>query len=187
MKADIDDVKFISRLIDQLIADYKIDPKRIYASGHSNGGMLCYRLACELSTKIAAIAVNSCSMVTTQPCHPARPMPILHIHSKLDKRVPYVGGPGITGIDYLPLEEVFNLWAAIDHCAQPAQVVANDGYTLKKWTSDTHNASIVYYLTNDGGHGWPGGMRGGPISDTPSTAINANDLLWDFFRQYQLP
>lgn len=186
----INDVKFISQLIDKLLATYKINPKKVYATGHSNGGMMCYRLACELSNKIAAIAANSSTMVAASACHPARPMPVLHMHSKLDQSVVYTGGigNGISNVYCPPLDSVLNVFSLQNNCNNPAQVIfSNNLYTFKKWSSCTNNVSIQYYLTNDGGHGWPGGQPGGPNSDTPSTAINANDLLWNFFQQYQLP
>ena len=186
----INDVKFISQLIDKLIAAYKINPKKVYATGHSNGGMMCYRLACELSNKIAAIAANSSTMVLTSACNPARAMPVLHMHSKLDQHVVYTGGlgDGVSGVYCPPLDSVLNVFSLKNSCANPSKVIfSNNLYTFKKWSSCTNNVSIQYYLTNDGGHGWPGGLPGGPNSDTPSTAINANDLLWDFFQQYQLP
>ena len=186
----INDVKFISQLIDKLIAAYKINPKKVYATGHSNGGMMCYRLACELSNKIAGIAPNSSTMVVTSACNPARAIPVLHMHSKLDQHVVYTGGfgDGVSDVYCPPLDSVLNVFSLKNSCTNPSQVIfSNNLYTFKKWSSCTNNVSIQYYLTNDGGHGWPGGLPGGPNSDTPSTAINANDLLWDFFQQYQLP
>ncbi len=186
----INDVTFISMLIDKLITNYKVNAKKVYATGHSNGGMLCYRLACELSNKIAAIAPNSSTMVMPIACTPARTMPILHMHAIPDKNVPYLGGYGIgiSGIYHPPLDSVLNVWNTINNCTIRNQVITSiSGFTFKKSTMCNNNVSIHYYLTNDGGHGWPGGLPGGPNSDIPSTAINANDLLWDFFNTYQLP
>ncbi len=183
---NINDVKFIDELIDELLAKYKINPKKVYATGHSNGGMLSYRLACEMSGKIAAIATSGCSMVVTQPCNPDRPVPVLHMHSVLDARVPYTGGKGITGIYYPPIDSVMNVWSKINTCKTTAQVV-NDDYKFTRWTDCTNGVTIQYYLTQDGGHAWPGGLPGSANGDTPSSVISANDLLWDFFKQYQLP
>jgi polyhydroxybutyrate depolymerase len=188
---NINDVKFISLLIDKLAATYKIDAKKVYATGHSNGGMLSYRLACELSNKIAAIAPNGCTMVAPS-CNPVRAVPVLHMHSVLDQNVPYQGGlvngTGTQGVYMPPLDSVMNVWSLKNTCSNIAQVVVNDNkYKLTKWTNCSGNVTVQYYLTKDGGHGWPGGLPGGPNSDTPSTVINANDLLWDFFQQYQLP
>jgi polyhydroxybutyrate depolymerase len=185
---NIDDVKFIGLLIDKLVSTYKINPKKVYATGHSNGGMLSYRLACEMANKITAIATSGCSMVVTQPCNASRAVPVLHMHSVLDARVPYTGGIGITNAYYPPLDSVLNAWSLKNSCATTAQVlVDNSNYKLTKWSNCSNNVTIQYYLTKDGGHAWPGGLPGGPNSDTPSVVINANDLLWDFFQQYQLP
>lgn len=186
----INDVGFISQLIDKLLATYKINPKKVYAAGHSNGGMMAYRLACELPGKIAAITANSTTMVVTQPCNPARPVPVLHMHSVLDTNVPYMGGKG-TGLSnayFPPVDSVLNVWSLIDMCAHPSQVITNtSSYTFKKWSACSNTVTIQFYLTQDGGHAWPGGLPGSASGDTPSTAINANDLLWAFFQQYQLP
>jgi polyhydroxybutyrate depolymerase len=188
---NINDVKFISLLIDQLVAKYKINPKKIYATGHSNGGMMAYRLACELSNKIAAIAPNGCTMVTAA-CNPVRPVAVLHMHSINDTRVPYQGGigsgTGTQGVALPSLDSVMNVWSLKNTCTNAAQVVVNDAnYKFTKWIACNGNVTINYYLTKDGGHAWPGGLPGSAIGDTPSTVINANNLLWDFFQQYQLP
>ncbi|MFT3948095.1 MAG: PHB depolymerase family esterase [Agriterribacter sp.] len=186
----IDDVTFISRLIDHLLANYKINPKKVYATGHSNGGMMSYRLACELSDKIAAIAPNSCTMVVNDDCTPSRPVPVLHMHSKLDENVVYTGGygKGISGVYCPPLDSVLNVWSVNNGCTAPAQVmISNSRYTFKKWDQCSNNSSVHYYLTEDGGHAWPGGLPSTPNADIPSSSINANDLLWEFFQQYQLP
>jgi polyhydroxybutyrate depolymerase len=97
---NVNDVGFITMLIDKLIAGYKIDPKRIYVAGMSNGAMMAYRLACEIPGKIAAIASVSGTMLTTSPCNPSRAVPVLHIHSERDTKVPPQGGYGIGGYYY---------------------------------------------------------------------------------------
>jgi polyhydroxybutyrate depolymerase len=188
---NIDDVKFISVMIDKLLASYKINAKKVYATGHSNGGMLAYRLACELSNKIAAIAPNSSTMVNST-CKPARPVPILHMHSVNDTRVPYLGGTGsgtgTQGVIMPSLEAVMNTWSTKNTCNKVGQVEVNDNnYKLTKWTSCSGNVTLEYYLTKDGGHAWPGGLSGSAIGDTPSSVINANNLLWEFFQQHSLP
>lgn len=189
---NIDDVHFISQLINTLLSKYKINPRKVYATGHSNGGMMCYRLACELADKIAAIAVNACTLVTEQPCHPAHPVPLLHMHSVKDEHVPYLGGQGggigTVSLHLAPVDSVLNVFSSFSKCTNAAQVIiSNNNYTFTKWSGCDNNVSIQFYLTQDGGHAWPGGLPGSGMADTPSTAINANDLLWDFFQQYQLP
>lgn len=190
VEKNIDDVNFIRQLIGTLVAKYKINRKKVYATGHSNGGMLSYRLACELSDKIAAIAANGCTMAVLQPCTPSRAVPILHMHSELDQNVPYKGGygNGPTTNYFPPVDSVFNVWSQKDACTTPNQLItSNAGYTLHRWTGCNNNVTIDFYLTKDGGHAWPGGLPGSLMGDTPSKVINANDLLWSFFQQHQLP
>lgn len=188
MDNNIDDVNFLSLLVDHLVVTYKINPKKVYATGHSNGGMMSYRLACELSDKIAAIVVSGCTMVVTRDCLPSRPVPVMHLHSILDSRVPYLGGIGISNVYYPPVDSGLMVWSGINGCLKKAVVLINNNdYKLTQWSDCQGQVTIQYYLTRDGGHGWPGGQAGGPFSDTPSKVINANDLLWGFFSQYQLP
>lgn len=188
VEANVDDVKFISVLIDTLIHSYKINSRKVYATGHSNGGMMCYRLACELSEKIAAIAPNSSTMVVTVPCNPLRAMPILHMHSILDENVPYDGGVVLrTGSPSPALDSVFGVWSTINNCTQKDTLRNDSLYREVVWSNANNTVAINYYLTMDGGHSWPGGKSGSSIGDQPSKVINANDLLWEFFKQYQLP
>lgn len=186
---NIDDVHFISVLIDELASKYKINPKKVYVTGISNGAMMAYRLACEIPDKIAAIAPVSGPMLTSQPCNPSRAVPILHIHSLRDTKVPYFGGIGIGGYYFPPVDSVLNFWASYNGCnAIPQIVVDNAEYRHTKWYDCSDGLTIESYLTQDGGHAWPGGLKS-PRSgaDTPSVAINATDVIWDFFQRYTLP
>ena len=87
----VDDVAFFDELIASLIAQYKIDTTRVWVVGHSNGGMMAYRLACELSTRVTAIGVAAGALVI-DTCAPARPVSALHVHGELDTVVPLTGG-----------------------------------------------------------------------------------------------
>jgi len=87
----VDDVAFFDELIASLIAQYEIDTTRVWVVGHSNGGMMAYRLACELSTRITAIGVAAGALVI-DTCAPSRPVSALHLHGELDTVVPLAGG-----------------------------------------------------------------------------------------------
>lgn len=189
VEKNIDDVQFISLLIDELLKKYpKLNPKKVYATGMSNGAMMSYRLACELSNKIAAIAPVAGALVTVQPCVASRPVPILHIHSKLDEKVPYNGGRSTFGFLIPPIENGINTWIKNNSCNTTAKTVTTfSNYTLTKWANCNGNSSIELYLTNDGGHSWPGGLHSRAAADVPSTAINANEVIWEFFKRYSLP
>lgn len=90
-RKQVDDVAFVSKIIDLLIAKHGVDPRRVYATGHSNGAQFSYRLACELSDRIAAIAPNAGQRALDE-CKPKRPVPVLHIHGTADPCAKYEGG-----------------------------------------------------------------------------------------------
>ena len=89
----VDDVGFTNALLDTLSAEYNINQDRIYSTGMSNGGFMSYRLACELSNRIAAIASVTGAMTINTPstCSPEHPMPVMEIHGTADSTVPYNG------------------------------------------------------------------------------------------------
>lgn len=185
VEQNVDDVKFLSELIDHLTAEYKVDPKRVYATGMSNGGMMAYRLACELSDKIAAIAGVSTSMGMSTPCDPNGPVSILHIQSKLDESVPFEGGVGVRGNYFPPIDSVLNVWSGLNSCTNMPESTSFDNYLFTEWNTCAESTAIKYYLTEDGGHSWPGGEKGTFFADPPSTALNATDLIWDFFQEHR--
>ena len=185
--SNIDDVGFINALIDTLIKDYPIDINRVYATGMSNGGYMSYRLACELSDRIAAIAPVAASM-SMSSCNPNRAVPVMDFHSYLDTNVPYQGGTGTgASIHYSPpLDSVLNVWSQLNACTVERDTLTNNSQiTHIVWSSCDCNNQVEQYITQDGGHSWPGG-RGTLIGDEPSDLLNATDLMWDFFTKYSL-
>jgi polyhydroxybutyrate depolymerase len=187
---EIDDVGFISSLIDTLSADFNIDPARIYATGLSNGGMMAYRLACELPDRIAAIAPVAATMAADL-CEPSSSIPIIHFHSFLDENVPLHGGSGtgVSSFDHPSLDSVFAVWSRLNGCETEKDTVQNDdALVLVKWQGCSENAELQLYITRDGGHSWPGGKRAlNQTADPTSEVIIANDLMWEFFQVHPLP
>lgn len=186
---NIDDVGFLRALIVELTSRYRLDPKRVYATGHSNGGVMTYRLGCELADRIAAIAPNA-SATLLPSCAPSRPLPVLHAHSKLDQAVPYLGGygsgPGASTVLWPETRSMLDAWATRNTCPAP-QTTQHAGYSITRWSGCAQGVAMAWYLSDDGGHGWPGGLPGSAMGDTPTQVFNMNDLLLDFFKQYALP
>ncbi|MBU3715331.1 MAG: phospholipase [Ferruginibacter sp.] len=186
MNYNIDDVGFTNNMLDSLFEKYSIDTTRVYAAGSSNGAMLCFRLACELSNRIAAIATISATQAFF-PCNPLRKMPIINIHSKVDDAVPYNGGVGVgpSGVNFISQDSTMKIWKYINQC------VINDTIVNGRDTNYTHirihngicNTEFHQFATSDGGHSWPGGN---PNNNPVSYQINATDLLWSFFQHYRL-
>ena len=112
----VDDVKYLRELLAEIRGVYDIDPRRIYVLGHSNGGFMAYRLACELSGELAAIM----SLAGATPdCHPSSPVSVLQIHGDDDVGVRYDGGTNILkngGGPYFGALESAERWAYDDGC-----------------------------------------------------------------------
>lgn len=183
---NIDDVGFISKLIDEIKTKVNIDTTRVYATGMSNGGFMSYRLACELSDKIAAIAPVAASM-TVSNCVPKRPVPTIHFHSKKDESILYQGGVG-NGLSKHynpPLDSIFHAFSQHFKCKDSASRVVAGKFGHTKWSTCSCNAAIDYYLTEDGGHSWPGGKKT-VIGDDVSMFVDASGLMIEFFNHHSL-
>jgi polyhydroxybutyrate depolymerase len=168
MEDTIDDVGFISALIDTISANYNIDSTRIFATGFSNGSIIAYRLAAELSDKIAAIATGSGQMMLDE-CDPIRAVPIMHLHAPDDGVVPYEGGS-----IFPPVESIIDVWVEINGCKTDPDTIVNSGSLMvRKWAAQSSNADIVLFTTPTGGHPW--------LSSIPAT-----DSVWAFFEAHPL-
>ena len=185
--SNVDDVGFISALLDTIEQKYLIDVNRIYASGMSNGGMMTYRLAAELNYRFAAVAPVASVMVNENKFEPNNAIPIIHFHSFLDNNVPIDGGlgDGFANYTYPPLDSILNIWANLNSCSIFDTVFNdNEKYLHETWTNCRDKNNIVLYVTYDGGHSWPGGTVPRIGGDQVSKQINATDLIWDFFQQH---
>lgn len=184
---EIDDVGFINALLDTLIENYAVDTNRIYATGMSNGGFMSYRLACELSHRIAAIAPVACAMSLTS-CPAARPVSIIHFHSYEDISIPYQGGvgDGVSNHYNPPLDSILHAWSIKNGCNPITEIVTdNDQHTFVQYTHCECQSEIQLHISRDGGHSWPGGEQT-IIGDPVSQYIHANDLMWAFFKSHSL-
>ncbi len=200
-RENIDDVGFISALIDSMIKDYNIDPKRIYITGISNGAMMSYRLACELSYKITAIAPvdGSIPYLLLPECSPAKPVSVLAINNVNDPLVPYEGGDirgkirrnlGVV----LSVNESVGFWVNHNRCStipvvtEEPDVDPEDGtrVTKKEYINSIDGIEVILYSIDGGGHTWPGGFQYLPVWIIGKTSrdIDANKVIWDFFKKH---
>ncbi len=185
MRNAVKDVQFISHMIDSLIKDYHVDPARVFVTGMSNGAMMAYRLACEIPDKITAIAPVAGAMHLSSPCGSAAPVPVMHIHSEADRRVPHLGGTGIGGYDFPPVREGLDFWASTAGCGTVKTDKQASGLVHITWSGCRNDVRIEYFLTSDGGHSWPGGERVRRLADEPSGQVNANEVILSFFSSFR--
>lgn len=189
----VDDVQFIQELIAKISDEYCIDPKRIYATGMSNGGFLSHRLGCELADTFAAIApVAGVLGVAPNDCKPQRPLPVLHFHGTADPMVPYGGGNPIVNIgmagtlDFRSVPDTIRTWRNLNGCLGEAEIVyAKGDATCERWSDCEGGVSVTLCTIDKGGHTWPGGV---PIpAGKTSTSISATETMADFFDAHALP
>lgn len=168
--AKSDDVGYIRAVLDDLPGYYNIDKRRIYATGHSNGGMMSYRLACEMADRFAAIAPSAGQDVTIS-CTPSRAIPVLHIHGTEDRCATYNGGQcggcfaaavgGDPDAMRWPCDSVPDSLAArakLYGCtATPETVSSTAPVTCQRWSGCRDNATVTLCSIAGQGHSWAGG------------------------------
>ena len=185
---NVDDVGFIRQIVADVTRQMNIDRKRIYATGMSNGALMSYRLACEMSDVFKAIAPVA-GTDNTRSCDPKHPVSILHIHARNDTHVLYTGGAGPNArdksivTDFTSVHDTVSKWLRLNGCtATPQRILEKDGAYCDVYTACQGKAEVQLCLTETGGHSWPGAQktRGEPASQ----AISANDVMWEFFSRH---
>lgn len=189
-KINSDDVGFTSAIIDDIEKKFNANPNRIYSTGMSNGAMMSYRLACELSGKIAAIAPVSGTLNLTT-CSPKRPVPILHFHGMEDQNCRFDGGIGKNSISKANFKSVpysIDTWKKINQCSNETVIIYQKGQaTCYKFESCKGKADVILCKIKGMGHTWPGVKTKLPELLGPNSFdINASETMWDFFKHRTL-
>ena len=197
---NLDDVGFLSSLIDLCVQKEGADPKRVYVTGISNGAMMTCRLACELSDKIAAGAPVAGSMPANLPatCSPKHPVSMLFINGDKDPLVPFEGGyvhffRRKRGEVIAPSQAAAD-WAALDGCKDAPVTTSlpvkdpQDPTRVDRiaYPLSPNGSEVFQFVIHGGGHTWPGGWRyaGEWAVGKVSRQLDACDLIWDFFKRH---
>jgi len=201
-KENIDDVGFISALIDALIKKLDIDPKRVYVTGMSNGAIMSYRLACELTGKIASVAAVAGNIPQNlyPSCSPSRPISVLAINNVNDPLLPWAGkditGPfGLKKLGkVLSTAETIRFWVNHNNCSLSPVIThepdkdPKDGTRIRKevYRNGKNETEVILYAIEGGGHTWPGGYQylNERIIGKTSRDLDANEVIWDFFKKH---
>ncbi|HET6226297.1 MAG TPA: T9SS type A sorting domain-containing protein [Bacteroidia bacterium] len=184
----VNDVAFLSDLIDHIKGKYTIDANRVYACGMSNGGFMSHTLACALNYKIAAIASVTGSMFVPQysTCVPNRVVPVLQIHGTADQTVPYTGNSSMVAIDSL-----MKFWVKHDQCDlipvidSVPDINKADSCTAVHYVfkNGRQGSTCELYKIIRGGHSWPGALYKIAVTNQD---FNASEKIWQFFSKYKL-
>jgi polyhydroxybutyrate depolymerase len=198
---NLDDVGFLSALIDLMVKSHGADPSRIYVTGPSNGGHMSNRLACEISDKVAAVGIVIASMpvLMSDKCRPKRQVSVLIMNGTDDPLVPYDGGMVKVlgrerGMD-VSTAGTFGFWLRrAGFAGNPGDIKAEqlpDADPDDKTRVERQDyrgpagTEVVLYTVRGGGHTWPGGrqylFRG--LVGRVSRDINATEVIWDFFKR----
>jgi polyhydroxybutyrate depolymerase len=196
----VDDVGFISALIDRLAASGKADPKRVYVTGMSNGAMMSHVLARELPGKIAAIGPVVGAVFGDEP--PAKgPVSAIILVGQMDGTVPAAGGaiggnrrdgllagPARPPADHDVTPDVSqaDYWVNANRCTQsPVESFDRQDRLVEiHWKSCAAGTEVAFYRVPNNGHAWPGGKAGRAEADQPTRDFNASETLWRFFNAH---
>ena len=186
---NVDDVGFVRLIVADLQTLASIDPKRIYATGMSNGGILSQRLGCEAADLFAAIAPVA-GTLNFPACHPSQPVAVIEFHGTADQHIPYEGGYGpqsLVNVDFASVQASVGFWTALDGCNPQPQTNSFNDIQHEAWTGCAGSTSVELYTILGGGHAWPGGQGGWADADQPTTTISASQLIWEFFAAHPRP
>ncbi|WP_454790288.1 extracellular catalytic domain type 1 short-chain-length polyhydroxyalkanoate depolymerase [Mycolicibacterium lutetiense] len=190
----VDDVGFISTLVDRLVAENGIPRGRIYATGLSAGGFMANRLACDRADLFAAIAPVAGTLGTNVGCNPSRPVSVLATYGTADPVVPFNGGPMTGrggGSTVVSGPAMVDRWRQINGCPAPSDEVlpgTGDGTETHRIASDgcAGGTSVVFMRVDGGGHTWPGVPEILPVQSVgaASRAFDASDASGQFFASH---
>ena len=195
-----DDYAFVSAMVTRLVSHIRIDPRRVYAVGHSNGGIFANSAACHLPLTFAAIAGVGGPLARNgvAGCRTMRPVSVIEIQGVADPVLPYAGGT-ITGNrgNVLGADSTVAFWAAADGCAPtpvrtplaPLDPADPTRITKVEFRSCRDGRSVVLYSIAGGGHRWPGGVSSQPdsIVGPPTKQLDATRVIWEFFAAHPSP
>ena len=158
----VDDSTYLAAIIESTQAKYKVDPKRIYLIGHSNGGFMSYRMACDHADKIAAIAtLAGATFADTSRCRPSSPVNVLAIHGTADQTIKYEGAT-IAGRSYPSAKTTTSTWAGYNGCratssTSPTKIdfeanIAGDETAVDTFDGCPAGGAVELWTIDGGGH-----------------------------------
>jgi polyhydroxybutyrate depolymerase len=181
LSSSVDDIGFLSMLIDTMKVKYNIDLNRVYFTGFSMGGIMTYHMICALPSRIAAIASVSGTMsdADISGCDPNRPVPVMHMHGTADGTVPY-GTGALPTLSLVPA--TLSFWQNNNGCGDSTIYslpdVASDGITVDTMVFNTCGAPLIHWRENGADHQW---------LYTPVNDVDATKQIWLFFRDKTHP
>jgi polyhydroxybutyrate depolymerase len=182
-KKQVDDVAFIRALILKVRAEFPVDPKKVFVTGISNGGMMAYRLGQEMPELIAAIApVEGCMRDVDKPA--TEPLSVIIFNGTADTVIPYVGGTGNWygfKIATKPVSDAVKYWVKADRCKEEPEREDCNSSIKDVYTNGANGSEVCLYTIKGCKHTWPGGKFAKVLHWHDSEAFCATDAMCDFF------
>ncbi|MEY3360480.1 MAG: hypothetical protein RL531_199 [Actinomycetota bacterium] len=184
----VDDVGFIRAVIDRVRTQFAVDPNRTFAAGHSNGAIMAYRLACELSDRIVAIGLQAGSL-GVDTCAPSHPVSVFHLHGTADTNHPIAGGTGtgISGVVFRPARAAVDALANANHCTGTPKVAvdpSNSEVTSTTWSPCDGTTAVQYVVVQGATHAWMGHPAASALAASyvgePYPKLDASRAIWSF-------
>ncbi len=188
--ANSDDEGFIRQMIGETKKNLNVDSNRVYAAGFSNGGMMTYKLASDLSDILAAVAVVS-GGTSGKEAVPHNGVSVVHIHGTGDGTVPVAGlDPGeilgTVGVPHFePVSRSLDDWRKNDGITDPPEIVHKDGVTGIRSINKETGQEVTAFLIDGGDHQWPGSDDAkAEDPNSPEAKFPATDIIWEFFKNH---
>ncbi|HEY2629644.1 MAG TPA: PHB depolymerase family esterase [Usitatibacter sp.] len=170
----VDDIAFIRAMVEDIARTHAIDRRRVFATGMSNGGMMAYRVGCEMADVFAAIAPVA-GALDTDSCKPSGPVSLIAFHGKADEHVRFDGGVPIKSVDRRharvdkPVSYAIDFWKRANRCDEAPARDQKGNVTHEAYACGATSTAVELYAFDGQGHSWPG---------------SATDLMWDFFSRH---
>ncbi|TVR86556.1 MAG: hypothetical protein EA411_10070 [Saprospirales bacterium] len=185
---DVDDVAFLSSILDSLEKWYPVDSERIYFCGFSNGAFMSFEMACRMSHRIAAIASVGGSMGRSQflDCEPEYPVGVMIVHGNDDRVILFEGQSWVKQV-----AEVTDHWVLQNGCnmmRDTMETFSNDQGVISvvriSHSPCQDQTAVELWKVYGGGHTWPG-SRAHSGSGRTNRDIDASAKMWQFFTRHK--
>lgn len=175
----VNDVAYLGAVIDDVAARYTVDPRRVFVVGHSNGGFMAHRLACEIGGRLAAI-VSLAGAVWLNPgaCPAPSPVNVLQVHGDADETISYAGGPG-----YPSAAQTVAIWAQKNRCSGALEAGADKDLDVQLPGLETRTETYAGCPPGGAASLWT--IEGG--GHVPRLGASWADEVWSYLSAHPKP
>ena len=186
-REQLDDVAYLASLIDHLAAAVPVDRARVFMTGHSNGGIMAWRFACERPDLVTAVAPVAGSLEVSR-CASPRGTSLLVIHGDADQSHPLEGGEGprsIAGVAFTSVAASLAIWTSSMGCSAQVETRSEGALTTSTWSGCRDGSRTRLVVIAGADHPWPGSrvIRLSDLQGEASQALDATAAAWAFFAE----